>query len=75
LFDAAAEDARRSIEAYPCRAAPYLFLALAHLNRGDSTNAHESLLKAAEFGKAAEPGHAATAGQGSSCPVTGICVP
>ena len=54
--------ARCSIDAYPYRAAPYLFLALACLHRGDSTTAYGSLLKAIEFGKAAEPSHAATAG-------------
>lgn len=61
-FDAAAEDAQRSTEAYPYRAAPHLFLALARLHQGDSTSAYESLLRAVDYGKAAEPGHAATAG-------------
>jgi len=61
-FDAAATDAQRSIEAYPYRAAPHLFLALAWLNSGDTAAAYDSLLMAIEFGKAGEPGHAATAG-------------
>jgi len=61
-FDAAATDAQQSIDAYPYRAAPHLFLALALLHSGDTTAVYKSLLKAIEFGKASEPGHAATAG-------------
>jgi hypothetical protein len=61
-FDAAATDAQRSIDAYPYRAAPHLFLALARLHSADTAVAYESLLKAIEFGKASEPGYAATAG-------------
>jgi hypothetical protein len=61
-FEAAAEDARRSIDAYPYRAAPHFFLGIACLHEGDSVGAYEALVKAVEYGRAAEPGHAATAG-------------
>lgn len=55
------KDSEASIQAYPYRAAPHLFKAIAQLHLGKTPAAFKSLQQSMRYGRAAEPDHAATA--------------
>lgn len=61
-YEDALRDANGSIEAYPYRAAPHLFKAVALLHLGDTVDAYRALESAVKYGRAADLEHAATAG-------------